>query len=32
MMDNGERSWLDFRIPDYPDWTLIKKNINDNFD
>ena len=30
MMDNGERSWLDFRIPDYPDWTLIKKNINDN--
>jgi len=31
MMDNGERSWLDFRIPDYPDWTLIKKNINDNF-
>ena len=32
MMDNGERDWLDFRIPDYPDWTLIKKNINDNFD
>jgi hypothetical protein len=32
MMDNGERSWLDFRIPDYPDWTLIKKNINDNLD
>jgi len=31
MMDNGERGWLDFRIPDYPDWTLIKKNINDNF-
>lgn len=30
MMDNGERSWLNFRIPDYPDWTLIKKNINDN--
>ena len=32
MMDNGERDWLSFRIPDYPDWTLIKKNINDNFD
>jgi len=30
MMDNGERSWLNFRIPDYPNWTLIKKNINDN--
>ena len=32
MMDNGERDWLSFGIPDYPDWTLIKKNINDNFD
>jgi hypothetical protein len=32
MMDNGERSWLDFRIPDYPNWSRIKKNINDNFD
>jgi len=31
MMDNGERDWLSFRIPDYPDWTLIKKNINDIF-
>ena len=30
MMDQGNKSWLDFRIPDYPDWTLIKKNINDN--
>jgi hypothetical protein len=31
MMDNGERDWLSFRIPDYPDWTRIKKNINDIF-
>jgi hypothetical protein len=31
MMDNGEREWLSFRIPDYPDWTRIKKNINDIF-
>ncbi len=31
MMDNGEREWLDFRIPDYPDWTLTKKNINEIF-
>ena len=31
MMDNGERDWLSFRIHDYPDWTLIKKNINDIF-
>jgi hypothetical protein len=32
MMDNDERDWLSFGIPNYPDWTLIKKNINDNFD
>jgi len=32
MMHNGDKEWLDFRIPDYPSWTLIKKNINDNFD
>ena len=31
MMDNGERSWLNFIIPDYPDWTRIKKNINESF-
>jgi hypothetical protein len=31
MMDNGERDWLSFRIPDYPDWTRIKKDINDIF-
>jgi hypothetical protein len=31
MMDNGEREWLSFRIPDYPDWTRTKKNINEIF-
>ena len=31
MMDQGDRSWLSFRIPDYPSWTLIKKNINEMF-
>lgn len=31
MMDNGEREWLDFRIPDYADWSDTKKNINDIF-
>ena len=31
MMDNGVRSWLNFRIPDYPNWSRIKKNINEIF-
>ena len=31
MMDDGEKEWLSFRIPDYPDWTRIKKNINEIF-
>ena len=31
MMDNSERDWLSFRIPDYPDWDSIKKNINETF-
>jgi hypothetical protein len=31
MMDNGEREWLDFSIPDYADWTDVKKNINEIF-
>jgi hypothetical protein len=31
MMDDGEKEWLSFRIPDYPDWTDIKKNINEIF-
>jgi hypothetical protein len=29
MMDNGEKEWLSFRIPEYPDWSLIKKAINE---
>jgi hypothetical protein len=29
MMNNGEKEWLSFRIPDYPDWGLIKKAINE---
>ena len=29
MMNNGEKEWLSFRIPDYPDWTLIKKEMNE---
>ncbi len=31
MMDNDERSWLSFRVPEYADWTLTKKNINEIF-
>jgi hypothetical protein len=31
MMDNGERSWLNFRIPDHPGWSSIKENINQMF-
>ena len=31
MMEDGGYSWLDFRTPDYPDWTLTKKYINDSF-
>jgi len=31
MMDNSEKDWLSFRIPDYPDWDSIKKNINEIF-
>jgi len=31
LMDNGEEPWLDFRIPDYADWTLTKKYINEMF-
>jgi hypothetical protein len=29
MMDNGEKEWLSFRIPGYPDWDLVKKAINE---
>ena len=31
LMDNGEEEWLDFRIPDYADWTITKEHINDLF-
>jgi hypothetical protein len=31
LMDNGEEEWLDFRIPDYADWTLTKQYINEIF-
>jgi hypothetical protein len=31
MMEDGGYSWLDFRTPDYPDWSLTKKYINDSF-
>ena len=31
LMDNGEEEWLSFRIPDYADWTLTKRYINELF-
>ena len=31
MMDSGEREWLNFRIPEYADWSDTKKNINELF-
>ena len=31
LMDDGEYDWLDFRIPDYPDYGLVTKGINDIF-
>jgi hypothetical protein len=30
-MDNGDETWLDFRIPDYPDSSLVDKYINEFF-
>ena len=30
-MDNGDEPWLDFRIPDYPDFRLVDKYINEFF-
>jgi hypothetical protein len=30
-MDNGDEPWLDFRIPDYPDSSLVDKYINEFF-
>jgi len=31
LMEDGEYSWLSFRIPDYPDWRIIEKYINEYF-
>jgi RNA binding exosome subunit len=30
-MDNGDETWLDFRIPDYPDSSLVDRYINEMF-
>jgi hypothetical protein len=30
-MDNGDEPWLDFRIPDYADGTLVDRYINEMF-
>lgn len=30
-MDNGDETWLDFRMPDYPDSRLVDKYINEFF-
>jgi hypothetical protein len=31
LMNHGEYEWLSFRIPDYADWGMTKKYINDYF-
>lgn len=31
LMEDGKYSWLNFRVPDYADWTLTKKYVNDIF-
>jgi hypothetical protein len=31
LMDDDEYDWLDFRIPDYPNFSLVTKDINDIF-
>jgi hypothetical protein len=31
LMDNGDEPWLDFRIPDYADSSLVDKYINEMF-
>ena len=31
LMIDGEYSCIDFRVPDYPDWDLTSKHINDMF-
>jgi|688.fasta_scaffold57742_4 hypothetical protein len=32
LIDDGDFDCIDFRTPDYPDWSDIKKNINEMFD
>ena len=31
LMEDNEIEWLDFRVPDYPDWSLTNKYINEIF-
>ena len=31
MMNESELECIDFRVPDYPDWSITRKNINENF-
>ena len=31
LMDDGDFECIDFRIPDYPDWGIIQKYINETF-
>lgn len=31
LMEDNEIEWLDFSVPDYPDWSLTKKYINEIF-
>ena len=31
LMDEDVYDWLDFRIPDYPNFSLVTKDINDIF-
>ncbi len=31
LMDSGEYDWLSFRVSDYADWGLTKKNVNEFF-
>ena len=31
MMNNDDIDCIDFRVPDYPDWSRTTKNINENF-
>jgi len=31
LINNGDFECIDFRTPDYPDWSIIRKHINENF-